>query len=189
MKALILNGSARPIGNTGNIVCDMIDQLEKEGIETLHIPLYEYHFTPCNMCRTCEMRGDGRCMDEEDGTNEILEVMRQADIIILAGPAYAGTVPGVMKMFLEKASLILEKGDRGLHGKYGAAITVSEHDGAESAYQELVFWMLRCEMLVVGNRPFPVFRALDSPAYEKDTLAMKGLQNLIDHIVELSEKE
>ena len=29
MRALILNGSARPIGSTGNIVGDIIEELEK----------------------------------------------------------------------------------------------------------------------------------------------------------------
>ena len=34
MRALILNGSARPIGSTGNIVGDIIEELEKGGVET-----------------------------------------------------------------------------------------------------------------------------------------------------------
>ena len=109
MRALILNGSARPIGSTGNIVGDIIEELEKGGVETLHVPLYEYHFTPCNACRTCEMRGDGMCADVTDGTNEILDVMRQADLIILAAPGYAGGAPGVMKLFLEKAAFVCPK--------------------------------------------------------------------------------
>ena len=32
MRALILNGSARPIGSTGNIVGDIIEELEKGGV-------------------------------------------------------------------------------------------------------------------------------------------------------------
>ncbi|MBO4502607.1 MAG: flavodoxin family protein [Candidatus Methanomethylophilus sp.] len=188
MRALILNGSARPIGSTGNIVGDIIEELEKGGVETLHVPLYEYHFTPCNACHTCEMRGDGRCMDEADGTNEILDVMRQADIIILAAPGYAGGVPGVMKLFLEKAALVLSKGDRGLHGKYGAAISVAEHDGADATYNELVYWMLHSEMHVIGSCPLTSFKT-GFDDYRKDILGLKGLKNLTAHILELAEKE
>lgn len=188
MRALILNGSARPIGSTGNIVGDIIEELEKGGVETLHVPLYEYHFTPCNSCRTCEMRGDGRCMDEADGTNEILEVMREADLIILAAPGYAGGVPGLMKLFLEKAALVLSKGDRGLRGKYGAVVTVAEHDGADQSYQELMYWVLHNEMLAVGSCPFTSFKT-GYDDYRKDILGMKGLKNLIENILRLAEEE
>lgn len=188
MRALILNGSTRPIGNCGNLIGDMLEEFEKEGIEAIQVPLYDYRFTPCNHCLTCEMRGDEMCMDTDDGTNEILGVMREADVIIFVCPGYAGSIPGVMKLFMEKASLVLEKGHQSLHGKYGAAITVSEHDGAELVYMQLVYWMLRAEMLVVGAHPLPVFRALVSPEYEKDTGAMKGVRNLIDHLAEISER-
>ena len=188
MRALILNGSARPIGSTGNIVGDIIEELETGGVETLHVPLYEYHFTPCNACRTCEMRGDGMCADQTDGTNEILDVMRQADIIILAAPGYAGGMPGLMKLFLEKAAFILAKGDRGLHGKYGAVVTVAEHDGADATYNELVYWMLHSEMLVIGSYPLTSFKT-GFDDYRKDVFGMKGLKNLISHILEISDKE
>ena len=188
MRALILNGSVRPIGNCGNLIGDILEEFEKEGIEAIQVPLYDYHFTPCNHCLTCEVRGDGMCMDTDDGTNEILDVMREADVILFVCPGYAGGIPGVMKLFMEKASFILEKSKQGLHGKYGAAITVSEHDGAESAYMQLVYWMLRAEMLVVGAHPLPVFRARVSPEYLDDKEAMKGVKNLIAHLTELSEK-
>ena len=188
MRALILNGSARPIGSTGNIVGDMVEEMEKNGIETLHVALYEYHFTPCNACNTCEMRGDGRCMDEADGTNEILEVMREADLIILAAPGYAGGVPGVMKLFLEKAALVLCKGDRGLRGKYGAVVSVAQHDGADAAYNEMVYWMLHNEMYVIGSYPLTSFKT-GFDDYRKDVLGMKGLKNLLANISELAEKE
>lgn len=188
MKALVLNGSPRPIGNTSNIILEVLEKLEKEGIEAEQIQLYAYQFTPCNDCRTCEIRGDCRCMDMEDGTNEILDKMREADIIILASPAYCSSATAVMRSFLEKAGLILDKGGKPLRGKIGAAFTVSEHDGAETAYLELVTWLLRRELFVVGSSHLPVFRALNSPAYEDDEYSMKGLDRMLDNIVLATEK-
>jgi len=184
MKVILLNGSPRVIGNTSNILGDLADDLEREGIETEQIQVYAHTFEPCNDCRTCEMRGDGRCADEADGFNEILDKMRAADGVIIASPAYAGSATGVLRVFLERAALCLEKGDRGLRGKLGAVITVSEHDGAESAYMQLVQWMLRCEMIVVGTGHLTVFRALNSPAYEDDYLAMKGYKCLVESFTE-----
>lgn len=183
MKVVMINGSPRVIGNTSNILGDMREMFEREGIETEEIQLYAYNLMPCNDCRTCEIRGDGHCaVDEKDGFNEILNRMREADGIILASPAYAGSATGVMRIFLERAALCLEKGDRGLRGKIGGAVTVAEHEGAEEAYMQLVFWMLRCEMLVVGTGHIPAFRALNSPAYDGDELALRGRKNLVDYM-------
>ena len=180
MKVILLNGSPRVIGNTANLLGDLADELEREGIESEQIQLYAYNLAACNDCRTCEIRGDGRCADEADGFNDLLNKLREADGIVIASPAYAGSATGVLRIFLERAALCLEKGDRGLRGKLGAVITVSEHDGAETAYMQLVQWMLRCEMLVVGTGHLTVFRALNSPAYENDTLAMKGFKSLVE---------
>lgn len=178
MRVIALNGSPRVVGNTSNIVMEFLDLLNRDGIETEQVQLYGYDLTPCNDCRTCEMRGDGRCNDEYDGFNDLLGRLRAADGVLLASPGYAGAATGVMRLFLERAQLTLAVGDKALRGKVGAAISVSAHDGAESAYGELCRWMLMNEMLVVGSHPLPVFRALNSPQYGEDKGAMKGLECL-----------
>ena len=94
MKVIALNGSSRLIGNTSNLLAEFLDELEKEGIETEMVQLYDHEFQPCNDCRSCEMRGDGRCIMEDDDMNDILDRMRAADGVVLAAPAYAGGVPG-----------------------------------------------------------------------------------------------
>jgi len=182
MKVIALNGSPRLVGNTSNILAEFLDRLNRDGIETEQIQLYSYDFEPCNDCRSCEMRGDGRCINEEDGMNEILSRLRQADGIILASPAYMGASTGVMRLFLERAGLVLAMGDKGLRGKVGAAITVCTHDGGDTAYSELVQWMLHNQLTVVGAAPAPVFRAQNSPQYQDDKAAMEGLENLAQNL-------
>ena len=86
MKIIALNGSPRLVGNTSNILNAMLDEMEKEGIETEQIQLYSMDLTPCNDCRSCEIRGDGRCILEDDELNEIVDKMMEADGVILASP-------------------------------------------------------------------------------------------------------
>ena len=185
MKVIALNGSSRLIGNTSNLLAEFLDELEKEGIETEMVQLYDHEFQPCNDCRSCEMRGDGRCIMEDDDMNDILDRMRAADGVVLAAPAYAGGVPGAMKIFLERAGLALTMGDRALRGKAGAVLTVSAHDGGENAYNELTYWLIHNELNVVGTYPLPIFRALNSPQYEEDEQAMKGMARLVENMVSL----
>ncbi len=183
MKVIALNASPRLVGNTSNILNDLLDKFEMEGIETEHIQLYSYEFDPCNDCRSCEMRGDGRCIMEGDGLNELVDKLREADGIILASPSYYGSCPAQMKIFLERAGLSLEMGDLGLQRKVGGAIVVNEHDGGSLVYSELVYWMLRNRMMVVGGRPAPIVRARNSPQYLDDTAGMKGVESMIQDMI------
>ncbi len=174
MKVIALNGSPRLIGNTSNVLNDMLDEIEKEGIEVEQIQLYSYEFENCNDCRSCEMRGDGRCIIE-DGLNEMVDELRDADGIILASPCYYGACSSQMKAFMERAGLPLEMGGMGLKRKVGAAIVVNAHDGGSLTYMQMVNWMLRNEMIVVGGCPSPILNALNSPQYLKDAQGMKGV--------------
>lgn len=174
MKVIALNGSPRLIGNTSNLLSEMLGEIEKEGIETEQIQIYAYNFDPCNDCRSCEMRGDGRCITENDELNELVNKLREADGIILASPSYYGSCTAQLKIFLERAGLALETGDLGLKRKIGAAVVVNAHDGGSSTYSQLVYWMLRNGMIVVGGTPAPILRALNSPQYADDKEGMKG---------------
>jgi multimeric flavodoxin WrbA len=178
MKVIALNGSPRLIGNTTNILHEVSDELEKEGIVTEQIQLYSMALTPCNDCRSCEIRGDGRCILEDDVLNDIVDKMREADGVILASPCYYGACSSQMKIFIERAGMILEKGDMGLRRKVGGAIVVNAHDGGSMVYSQLVHWMLRNQMIVCGGAPSPVVTALNSPQYQNDKEGMKGVIGL-----------
>lgn len=180
MKVLAINGSPRPMGNTSNILNDIQDMFERDGIEMETVHIYEYRLTNCNVCLTCEIRGDGRCYDEDDGLNDILQKMRDADAILLASPTYMNACPSVLQTFMERAMLVFEKGDLGLRGKVGGAIAVCGHDGASMVYNQMVDFLLRNAVMVVGSNPLPVIRALNSPAYEDDREGMKGVRSLVE---------
>lgn len=183
MKVIALNGSPRPLGNTTNILNEMHDMFEREGIEFEIVHLYEYQFVNCNVCMTCEIRGDGRCIDEDDGFNQLLDRLRAADGIVMASPTYAGACPSVMQTFLERALLVFTKSDMGLKGKVGGAVAVYAQNGGSMVYNQLVDFMLSNGMLVCGAHPVPVFRALNSPGYADDTAAMKGVRMLVGNMV------
>ncbi|MBE6518055.1 MAG: flavodoxin family protein [Thermoplasmata archaeon] len=185
MKVIAINGSPRPIGNTSNILNEVQDMFGREGIEMEVIHIYEYQLVNCNVCLTCEIRGDGRCMDEDDGFNGILNKMRAADGILMASPTYAGACPSVLQTFMERAALVFEKGDLGLKGKVGGAFSVCAHDGGSLVYNQMVDFMLRNGMVVCGSNPLPIVHALNSPQYEDDKQGMKGVCALVGGMTDL----
>ena len=184
MKVIAVNGSPRPMGNCSNILNEVSDMFEREGIEMETVSIYDYTLTNCNVCMTCEIRGDGRCYDEDDGFNDILDRLRAADGMIMAAPAYMNACPSMMRVFLERAMLVLEKGDLGLRGKVGGAFAVCGHDGASMVYNQLVDFMLKNGMLVCGANPMPIVRSLVSPEYEDDVQGMKGVRSLVANMVD-----
>ena len=180
MKVVALNGSPRPLGNTSNLLLEVQDMFEISGVEMDIIHLYEYRFNNCNVCMTCEIRGDGRCMDEDDGLNDILDTLRSADGILMASPTYAGSCPSVMQTFIERAALVFEKGDLGLKGKVGGAIAICAREGGDLVYDRLNRFMLRNGMIVSGANPLPIIKALNSPQYAEDVQGMRGVKALVE---------
>lgn len=185
MKVIALNGSPRLVGNTSNALNTVLDEIEKEGIETEYIQIYEDHMNPCNHCSSCEVRSDGRCIAEDDAMNSYLDKMRAADGIILASPTYFGTCTAQLKMFLERAGLCASFGGFPLKGKPGAALVIQGHDGGSMAYSELVNWMLFNQMHVIGSNPVPVITAKNPNDYEKSEREMKALKALGRNMAEV----
>ena len=183
MKALAINGSPRLVGNTTNILMNLLDELNKEGFETEQVQIYEDHLNPCNDCGSCEIRGDGRCINEDDGMNDLLDKMRAADIIILGSPSYFGGYTAQLKMFTERAGYCLTAGDKGLRGKIGAAVAVQDRDGGLQVYNQLCDWMLRMGMCVVGSDPLPVVTAKGPVEWMDDKVGQEAIKNLAQNIV------
>lgn len=184
MKVIALNGSPRLLGNTSNALNVILDELNKEGIETEYIQVYEDHMNPCNHCSSCEVRGDGRCIAEDDRMNEYLDKLKAADGVILASPTYYGSCTAQLKMFLERAGFACRFAKFPLKGKVGAAMAIQERDGGSAVYSELVNWMLSNQMVVVGSNPLCILSGKNPYDYEKDERGMAALKAVARNMAE-----
>ncbi|MCQ2056175.1 MAG: flavodoxin family protein [archaeon] len=179
MKVVALNGSPRLLGNTSTAISVVLDELNKNGIETEHIQVYESHISPCNHCNSCEIRGDGRCVIEDDNMNNYLDEIKLADGVVMASPVYFNSCTAQIKMFLERAGRVCQFGNFPLKDKIGAAIAIQEHSGGSNAYAELVNWMLCNQMVVVGSSPICIISPKISLEHEKsgDAVILKTVAN------------
>jgi multimeric flavodoxin WrbA len=180
MKVVALNGSPRLVGNTSAAVTMILDELEKEGFETEHVQMYGSMMTPCNDCGSCGIRGDGRCINEDDDMNSYLEKLISADGIILAAPSYYGGIPGQMKILLERMSMSqsLCAHGNGLAHKVGAAISVQSRDGGLATYSEMINFMLRNKMYVCGSSPLTILTGSKPSEILNDKAGVKALKEL-----------
>jgi len=187
MKVIALNGSPRLIGNTSAAVTLILDEFAKEGFETEHVQMYGSVMTPCNDCGSCGIRGDGRCINEDDDMNAYLEKLTAADAIILAAPSYYGGIPGQMRILLERITMVSALCASGgpLSGRTGGAIAVQGRDGGLSAYSEMINFMLRNKMTVCGSSPLTVLTGTKPSEVLNDKAGMNAVKDLAKEMIRM----
>ena len=86
MKVVAINGSPRKDGNCAQMLEVLGKVLKQEGIEfEVCQPGAKVH--PCMACYHCLDNGTLRCVQDDDGVNEIIAKCIEADGIVLASPA------------------------------------------------------------------------------------------------------
>ena len=137
MKVVAINGSPRKGGNCAQMLDVLGRVLENEGIEfEVCQPGAKVH--PCMACYHCLDNGTLRCVQDDDGVNEIIEKCIEADGIVLASPVYHGGIAGGMKCVLDRLILAAGCGENKLHHKVGAALCTLRRSGGMETYQQLL---------------------------------------------------
>lgn len=99
MKALLLNGSPRK-GNT----CAALDALKKgmaniQGLELEEVVAEQVSVSPCIACESCG--SNSHCVFEDD-TNDIVDAVVAADILVFATPVYWWGMTAQLKTIIDK---------------------------------------------------------------------------------------
>lgn len=146
-KVVLLCGSPRPGGNTAQVLGECAKVLEREGIETETIPLGEKRILSCTACGLCT---EGACA-LDDGLNEIIGKIREADGFIVGTPVYFGTARGDVTAALQRIGMVSMASDSFLSRKVGGPIAVARRGGHTATLQELLMFYLINDMIVPGS--------------------------------------
>ncbi|HIP97427.1 MAG TPA: hypothetical protein EYH32_09475 [Anaerolineae bacterium] len=120
MKILAINGSPRGArGNTDRILQPFLEGARQAGAETEVVYLKDKEINYCRGCFTCWTKTPGVCVHKDD-MPELLEEIRQADIVVYASPLYIFNVTAQMKTFLDRhiplaQPYIVQRGDQYIH--------------------------------------------------------------------------
>ncbi len=99
MKALLVNGSPRgEASNTLRISRAFAGGL---GCEVREVTLAGAGYEPCRGCFSCWGETAGTCV-LRDGMDEVLDLVRGADVLIQSFPLYFCGLPAVMKTFVDR---------------------------------------------------------------------------------------
>ncbi len=100
MKIVCVLGSPRPRGNSTTIARLFCETAEKNGAQVRVFTLSKLEYRGCQACMTCKTKLD-RCALKDDMA-EVLEAVREADILVLATPVYYGDISSQMKGFIDR---------------------------------------------------------------------------------------
>lgn len=106
MKIVAINGSSKGANsNTNVMVSTFLKGAQEAGADTVHVFLAEKDIKHCKGCHTCWKRGPGQCVTNDD-MGEVLGVLGGADVIILASPVYFENISGMLKVFMDRMTMI-----------------------------------------------------------------------------------
>jgi multimeric flavodoxin WrbA len=101
---IAINGSPRKKWNTATLLEHALRGATSEGAETELVHLYDLDFKGCTSCFACKLKGGksyGECALRDELT-PVLDLIDDADALILGSPIYFGIVTGEMRSFLER---------------------------------------------------------------------------------------
>ncbi len=102
MNILVLNGSPKKKSDTFRLTERFLKGLNKDGNHKVDvINVIDKKIAPCRGCFGCWAKMDGHCVIDDD-QNAILDLYRNADLIIWSFPLYCYGIPSHLKAFLDR---------------------------------------------------------------------------------------
>ena len=148
MKVVAINGSPRAQGNTYHAISLVAQELEKEGINVEIIQVGNKAVRGCMACGMCARNKDEQCIIKDDPVNEWIQVMKDADGIILGSPVHYSAIAGTMKSFLDRAFYTSGMNGNLFRGKVGAAVVAVRRSGGMPTFSQLNNYLNYSEMIM-----------------------------------------
>ncbi len=133
-KILIINGSARPNGNTRRALEEAEKVLHAEGLETEYVSIGAKPVHGCIGCGACQRKMDGKCIFADDIANELSAKAAGADGFIIGAPVYFGQPAGALLALLQR---MMFSNRSAFSGKPVANVAICRRAGATAAYQTM----------------------------------------------------
>jgi len=178
MKAVAINGSPRPGGNTEILLKKVLEPLAAAGWSTEYLKVGGQPVRGCMACFKCWEKKNLRCVIVQDTMNEFLEKIYEADAVILGSPTYFADVSTEMKALLDRAGMVSLANDGALRGKIGAAVVAVRRGGGTHVFDSINHMFLMSSMIVPGSIYWNLGMGLDKEDVLKDEEAMRNMTHL-----------
>lgn len=168
-KVLIINGSPKGNGNTSIAVSEIAKALDEEGIETVNIRVGSDAIRGCIACGYCAK--NGKCVFN-DKVNEIAQILKEADGLVIASPVYYASANATLIACLDR---LFYSTHFDMRFKVGASVVVARRGGCSSTFDELNKYFTISGMPIVSSQYWNSVHGL-VPGDAKEDL--EGLQTM-----------
>lgn len=177
MKVIGINGSSRKDSNTTILIKYIFKELNKEGVETELVTLYDKKINSCRACFACNSRKN--CVYKDD-FNDVFNKMMTADGIILGSPVYMANISSSMQALLERAAVVLDMNKETLSIKYkaGASIVSLRRGGGLNAVDAMNHFFLNQQMIIVGSTYWNMVYGQLPGDVETDLEGIENMKNI-----------
>ena len=188
MKVVAFNGSARKDGNTAFLIRYVFEELNHEGIETEMVQLAGTAIRGCLACYQCFEKKDRHCSNNNDSVNECIEMMIEAEGMILASPTYFADVTAEMKALIDRAGLVARANGDLFKRKVGAAVVAARRGGEIHAFDTLNHFFLIGQMIVPGSSYWNMGFGREKGEVELDEEGVRTMKTLGQNMAWLLKK-
>ena len=185
MKVVAFNGSPRAKGNTYQSLLIVLEQLEKEGIETEIIQLGGLTLSGCRACGGCRQSKEPRCVQQDDGMNEFIRKILEADGVIIGSPVYFGNVTPEVKALIDRVGYTTGSL---LKNKVGAAVVAVRRAGSNFTYAAINFFFGIKQMIIPTSSYWNMTLARAEGDVQQDEEGKKTFVTLGENMVWLLKK-
>ena len=175
MKVIAINGSPKKDGNTFQSLTMVGNELIDNGIdfEILHIGHKLIH--GCTACGKCAVNKDEECSIKADEVNKWIQLLKEADGIILGSPVYYSGIAGSMKCFLDRVFYVSGANGNLFRHKVGASVVALRRSGGSSTLDSLNHYLSICEMIIVTSN---YWNAIHGRSVGEVTRDLEGKQTM-----------
>ena len=173
MKVLMLNGSARPTGNTYVALREIGEQLKREGIDYEIVNVGNGPLRDCLGCGKCTAAGCA--FGADDGVNDFIAKAKAADGFVFGTPVYYAHPSGRILSFLDR---VFYSGSGAFAFKPGAAVAVARRGGTSASFDVLNKYFGISRMPVVGATYWNLMHGAKAGEAAEDAEGLQTMRNL-----------
>ena len=140
-KVILLSGSPNINGNSMLTLKECAKVIESKGIETEIVSLAGMDLSDCMNAHR----------QKEDGFDEVIEKIKDAQGLIVAAPVYWGAARAEVMTALQRIAMASKKQGNFLSRMVGGPIAVARRGGLTSTLSEMLMFFLANDMIVAGS--------------------------------------
>ncbi|MZP31110.1 flavodoxin family protein [Heliobacterium undosum] len=183
-KVILISGSPRQKGNTMQVLQACAEAIQASGMETEIVSLAGKNIQSCVACGQCK---SGKCA-LNDGLNEIIDKIRDAQGLVVGAPVYFGTARGDLMSAVQRISMVSMASDRFLSWKVGGPIAVGRRGGLTSTLQEMLMFYFISEMIVAGSTYWNIVFGRNPGEAMNDEEGLRTVRRFGENVAKLIEK-